>query len=227
MSAGGFRDGPFGVFAVIWRPVRTLRDVAGGRGARQGFVVVALYAALSFVLSVFFVLAGSPRRQFERPGLLPGFGEGLAGAAEVGAPILSLLYPFAIWLSVSLSMHLATRPFGGTGPFSSMLGVVGVAQAPLLAGGALVAGLAGLQRLAGAEAAVGAALGFSVSLLSFALALWYVVLVVVGASLARNVGYGESAGACALSCVGLGILIIVLVLIAGVGVFTVAGATQG
>ena len=54
--------------------------------------------------------------------------------------------------------------------------------------------------------------------------LWYIVLVVIGAALARGVGYGESAGSCALSCVGLGVLIILVVIAAAIGVFATVNA---
>lgn len=214
MSTGEGGPGPL---PVLWNPVGTLQGVAAERRALPGLAVVAAHAGLGLLLSAAFVLGG--------PGFPPGFEEDLTRAVEIGAPVLALLYPFLIWLSVSFCMHLATRLFGGAGPLSSMLGVVGVAQVPLLAGGALGALLGGLQLLAGAGTAVGAALGYLISLLSFASTLWHVALVVVGASLARGVGYGESAGSCALSCLGLGILIILLLVLAGVGVFTVVGAS--
>jgi len=228
LSEGGSSTSLFGASAVIWDPVRTLRRVAEERRALPGLVVVALNAALSLILSAAFVLGGATRRsveqQFAQPGLPPGSRETLVGAAEVGTPVLAALSPFAIWLAVSLLMHLATRLFGGTGPLSSMLGVVGVAQAPLVVGSVLGAVLSGLQLLAGAGTPVGAALDYLVFLVSLGFSLWYVVLVVIGAALARNIGYGESAGSCALSCVGLVVLIIVVVIAAAIGIFTTVNA---
>jgi hypothetical protein len=191
-------------------------------------LVVALYAALSLAVSAAFVLGGATRRSVEQqsaqPGLPPGSKETLVRVAEVGTPVLAALSPVVIWLVVSLLMQLATRFFGGAGPLSSMLGVVGVAQAPLLVGGVLGAVLSGLQLLAGAGTPVGAALDYLVFLVGLAFSLWYVVLVVIGAALARNIGYGESAGSCALSCVGLGVLIIVVVIAAAIGIFAVVNA---
>jgi hypothetical protein len=191
-------------------------------------LVVALYAALSLAVSAAFVLGGATRRSGEQqsaqPGLPPGSEETLVRVAEVGTPVLASLSPVVIWLAVSLLMQLATRFFGGAGPLSSMLGVVGVAQAPLLVRGVLGAVLSGLQLLAGAGTPVGAALDYLVFLVGLAFSLWYVVLVVIGAALARNIGYGESAGSCALSCVGLGVLIIVVVIAAAIGIFAVVNA---
>lgn len=229
MSAGISGTSPLvGAVAVIWAPVRTLRRVAGERRALPGILVVALYAALSLAVSAAFVLGGATRRSVEQqsaqPGLPPGSEETLVRVAEVGTPVLAALSPVVIWLVVSLLMQLATRFFGGAGPLSSMLGVVGVAQALLLVGGVLGAVLSGLQLLAGAGTPVGAALDYLVFLVGLAFSLWYVVLVVIGAALARNIGYGESAGSCALSCVGLGVLIIVVVIAAAIGIFAVVNA---
>ena len=226
MSAGGSGTSPLlGAFAVIWAPVRTLRGVAGRRRALPGLVVVALYAALSLAVSAAFVLGGATRRSVEQQSAQPGPPpETLVRAAEVGTPALAALSPFVIWLVVSLLMQLATRPFGGVGPLSSMLGVVGVAQAPLLVGGVLGAVLSGLQLLAGAGTPVGAALDYLVFLAGLGFSLWYVVLVVIGAALARSIGYGEAAGSCALSCVGLAVLIIVVVVAAAIGIFAVVNA---
>jgi hypothetical protein len=191
-------------------------------------LVVALYAALSLAVSAAFVLGGATRRSVEQQSTQPGPSqeslETLVRVAEVGTPILAALSPFVIWLVVSLLMQLATRFFGGAGPLSSMLGVVGVAQAPLIAGGVLGAVLSGLQLLAGAGTPLGAALDYLVFLAGLGFSLWYVVLVVIGAALARNIGYGESAGSCALSCVGLGVLIIVVVVAAAIGIFAVVNA---
>ncbi len=226
MSAGGSGTSSLvGAFAVIWAPIRTLRRVAGVRRALTGLVVVALYAVLSLAVSSAFVLGGATRRsivqQSAQPGLPP---ESLVRVAEVGTPVLAALSPFVIWLVVSLLMQLATRFFGGAGPLSSMLGVVGVSQAPLIVGGVLGAVLSGLQLLAGAGTPVGAALDYLVFLIGLGFSLWYVVLVVIGAALARNIGYGESAGSCAVSCVGLGVLIIVVVIVAAIGIFAVVNA---
>ena len=229
MSPGGSGISSLvGAFAVIWAPVRTLRGVAGERRALPGLVVVALYAALSLAVSVTFVLGGATRRSVEQQSTQPGLSreslETLVRVAEVGTPILAALSPFVIWLVVSLLMQLATRFFGGAGPLSSMLGVVGVSEAPLLVGGVVGGALSGLQLLAGAGTPVGAALDYLVFLVGLGFSLWYVVLVVIGAALARNIGYGESAGSCALSCVGLGVLIIVVMIAAAIGIFAVVNA---
>lgn len=216
---------------MIWSPIRTLRGVAERRSALPGFVVVTVCAASDFAVSTVFVLSGATRRQLERsfgqtgqPALPPGLLETFGRALEVGVPIVALLSPFLSWILFSLLMQLTTRFFGGAGPLSSMLGVVGVAQVPFFISGILNALLSGLQLWFGMETPAGVTIGYLVSLVGLAAFLWYVVLVVIGAAQARGVGYGESAGSCALSCVGLGSLIIVLVMVAGIGIFIVAGA---
>ncbi len=228
MSSGGPGTSLTGAAAVIWDPVRTLRRFAEGRRALPGLAVVVANTALGVVLGTIFVLTGATRRSVERqaaqqPDLHPGAPELVARVAEVGTLALAALSPVAIWLVVSLLMHLTTRLFGGTGPPSSILGVAGVAQAPLIVGNLLGAVLSGLRLLAGAGRPAGAALDYLVFLASLGFSLWYVVLVVIGASLARNIGYGESAGSCALSCVGLVVLIIV-VIAAAVGIFATVNA---
>ena len=75
--------------------------------------------------------------------------------------------------------------------------------------------------MVGAGTPTGVAIGYLVSLVGPSFLAWYVV---IGATQARRVGYGGSAGSCALSCVGLGTLIILLMVVAAVGIFTVAGA---
>ena len=225
MSAGGF---PLGLLAVIWSPVSTLRRVAEERRAFPGFLIVALYAVLGLTVSTIFVLTGATRRQFEQqpqqPGLPPGLEDAVVRATEVGTPIFAAISPFLIWIFVSLFMQLTTRFFGGAGPLSSMLGVVGVAQAPFFVSAVLSIVLTGLQLLVGAGTPVGAVLGYLVTLLGVAFFVWYVVLVVIGAALARNIGYGESAGSCAISCVGLGVLIILVAILAGIGIFAAVNA---
>ena len=229
MSEGGSATSFPGTAAVIWAPVRTLRRVTEEHRALPGLAVVVANAALGVVVGTIFVLTGATRRSVmqqaaQRPDLHPDTPELVARVTEVGTLALAALSPFVIWLVVSLLMHLATRLFGGVGPLSSMLGAVGVAQAPLVVGNLLGAVLSGLRLLAGAGTPVGAALDYLVFLASLGFSLWYVVLVVIGASLARNIGYGESAGSCALSCVGLVVLIILVMIVAAVGIFATVNA---
>ena len=67
-------------------------------------------------------------------------------------------------------------------------------------------------------------LGLLSFLLWLAALVWFVVLVVIGAAFARRVGYGESAGSCAISCAGLVGLILVVVVIVAVVVAAIVGA---
>lgn len=217
---------------MIWNPVRAMRSVAERRSALPGFIVVAVYAALGLIVSTVFVLSGATRRQLERgfeqppgqPALPPEVIEPAARAVEIGLPIIALVSPFLGWILVSFLMQLATRLFGGSGSLSSMLGVVGVAQAPFFISSISNAFLGGLRAWMGVGTPAGAAVGYLVSLIGLACFMWYVVLVVIGATQASGVGYGESAGSCALSCVGLAALIILLAVVAGIGIFAVAGA---
>ena len=220
-----------GVVAVIWSPVRTLRWVAEGRSALPGLLVVAACAALGLIVSTTLVLAGVTRGQMEQaieqqgqPGLPPGLFDGIVRATEVAAPIISVLSPFATWIFVSLLMQLVTRFFNGSGPLRAMLGVVGVAQVTFLVSGILSVFLVLLQSLVGIGEPAGVAIGYLSSLVSLAFLVWYAVLVVIGAAQARNIGYGESAGSCAISCVGLAILIILVGVILGIGAAIVLSA---
>ena len=62
-------------------------------------------------------------------------------------------------------------------------------------------------------------------LIGLAAFLWFAALVVIGAALARRVGYGESAGSCAISCAGcLGLIIVLAVAIVALAAI-VAGAS--
>lgn len=218
--------------AVLWSPVRTLRAVAEGRSTLPGLLVVAAYAALGLVSSTVLVLTGFTRRQIERPlgqsgaqpGLPPGFFDGVIRAVEISIPVSAALSPFVIWLLVSLLMQLVTRFFGGTGPLSAMLGVVGVAQLPFFVSLGLGILSTGLQLVVGAGTPAGVTLGYLSGLISVAFFVWYAVLVAIGAAQARNIGYGESAGSCAISCVGLAILIILVCVILGLGAAIVFSA---
>ena len=97
-----------------------------------------------------------------------------------------------------------------------------------LALGSLVQVLAtGLQVAFGVSSTAGVAFGLVGGLVALATLVWHVVLVVIGASLDRRIGYGESAGSCAISCAGcLGLIILVAVLPAGIGILIGTMAPQ-
>ena len=61
-----------GVAAVIWAPVRVLRNVAAQRDVLAGFVVTAVYAALSLAASAASVFVGVTRAQFADSRRAPG-----------------------------------------------------------------------------------------------------------------------------------------------------------
>jgi hypothetical protein len=217
--------------AVIWAPVRVLRDAAAGRRVLAGFVVTAVYAALSLTAAAISALGGVTRAQFEgqpAPPALPSeVLENLVVATEIATLIFSVLSPFVWWLSVSLVMQLVTRFFGGEGPLSAMLAAVGVAGVPLALGSLAQALATGGQVALGIESTAGVVAGLLGGLLALAALVWHVVLVVIGAALARRIGYGESAGSCAVSCAGcLGLIILVAVVLAGIGILIGVTAPQ-
>ena len=67
-------------------------------------------------------------------------------------------------------------------------------------------------------------LGLLSFLLWLAALVWFVILVVIGAAFARRVGYGESAGSCAISCAGIVGLILVVGVILAAAVAAIIGA---
>lgn len=220
-----------GALAVIWAPVSTLVRVAEERRVLLGFGVVALYAALGLIGGAIAVFGGLTQAQFQQPGaqpLPPGFEDFLTYFGAVSL-ILAVIQPFVLWLLVSGLMQLVTRFFGGVGPFSAMLAVVGVAQVPLVLSAALYIPITGLQVVLGppdpAEGApIATVLGLLSGLLGLAFLLWHVALVVIGAASARRVGYGQSAGSCAISCAGCVGLILIVVLVFAVVVAVIVGA---
>ena len=198
-----------------------------------GFGAVSLYAALGLISGAIAVFGGLTQAQFQPPGtqpLPPGF-EDFLDYVGVFSLVSAVLYPFVLWLLVSGLMQLVTRFFGGTGPFSGMLAVVGVAQVPFVISAALYIPIAGLQILLGpsdptGEAQVAAVLGLLSGLLGLAFLLWHATLVVIGAASARRVGYGQSAGSCAISCASCAGLILIVVLIFVVLIAAIVGATS-
>lgn len=219
--------------AVIWAPVQTLARVAEERRVLLGFGVVVLYAALSLVSSGLAVLSGLTQPQLETGGAEPPGLENFLVYFNVFYLILAVVYPFVSWLLVSGLMQLITRLFGGTGPFSGMLAAVGVAYVPFVIQGVIGIPIVGFQILLGPEnLATGdpteiAIVGLA-SLLSLAALAWFVVLAVIGAAFARRVGYGESAGSCAISCGGcVGLILLVVVVFAVLIAILIGAASLG
>jgi hypothetical protein len=217
-----------GVVAVIWAPGRVLGDVAAQRNVLAGFIVTAIYAALSVAGAAVSVLGGVTRAQFEGqqvpPGLPPDLLENIVVATEIATLVFAALSAFIWWITVSVVMQLATSLFGGNGPLSAMLAAVGVAGVPLALGALAQALATGIQVALGVDSAAGMIVGVLGGLLALAALVWHVVLVVIGASLARRIGYGEAAGSCAVSCAGLlGLIILIAVVLVGIGILL--GAT--
>jgi hypothetical protein len=205
-----------------------MRDVAAERNVLAGFIVTAVYAALSLVAAAVAVLGGVTRAQFEGqttpPRLPPDLLDNIVAATEIITLIFAVLSPFVWWLLVSLVIQLATRFFGGSGPLSAMLATVGVAEVPLALGALSQALATGLQVALGVNSAAGTIVGVLGGLLALGALVWHVVLVVIGAALARRIGYGEAAGSCAVSCAGLlGLIILIAVVLVGIGILL--GAT--
>ena len=224
-----------GALAVIWAPVRTLARAAEERWVLLAFGIVALYAAMNLLgtgLGAFSAL--EQLRSGPQGADLPPEFEGFFTTFFVLGLIFSVVWPFVSWLLISGLMQLITRFFGGTGPFSGMLTVVGVAHVPYLIERLIQIPLAGLEILlvtdpaTAADPTTGGGLAATLlGLLSFlfwlAALVWFVILVVIGAAFARRVGYGESAGSCAISCAG----IVGLILIVGVVLAVVVAALVG
>lgn len=200
--------------------------MAAERNVLAGFVVTAVYAALSLAAAAVSVLGGVTRAQFggQPP---PGVLESIVRVTEVATLVLSVLAPFVWWIAVSLVMQFVTRFFGGEGPLPAMLAVVGVAGVPLALGVLFQTIGTGLQVALGVESTAGTVAGLLGGLVALATLVWHVVLVVIGASLARRIGYGESAGSCAVSCAGcFGLIILVAVVLVGIGVLVGAAAPR-
>lgn len=227
-----------GILAVVWAPVRILRDAAVRKKVLAAFVVTALYAALGVAGSIVAVLGGVTRAQLDGqpPGLPPETMENIRVATEVGLVVSSVLTPFVVWIAVSLFMQFVTRYFGGgaraletdaapDGSLAATLATVGVAAVPLAISSAIGLLLGGLQVALGPQSTAGIALGYISGLLGLAAFVWYVVLVIIGVAQARNLGYAESAGSCAVSCVGCAGLIILVVIVVGLGAALLIGPT--
>ncbi|CAN5258811.1 hypothetical protein BH18ACT10_BH18ACT10_00380 [soil metagenome] len=190
--------------AIIWAPIQTLERAAEERRVLLGFGVVGLCSALGLLGSIILVLGGVTRAQLNQSQLdLPQDVIGnLISAAEIGTIVLSATWFFASWIAISLLMQLTTRFFGGSGSFSAMLAVVGYSFMPLVLNGVLALFIAAGQVALDPGSTTSVAVGYLGTLIGYAFFFWQVALVVIGASFARRIGYGESAGSCAISCAG-------------------------
>jgi hypothetical protein len=215
---------------VIWAPQRALERVARECNVVAGFGIVALWAAFSLLTAGVTVFFGDIDRQLrpqDFPELPPELFEGVALGTRILIPASAVLWPFVWWAAISLVMQLATRIFGGSGPLSGMFAAVGAACVPLALGAIVQLPIAILQVSLGFESPAGTVLGLLGNLILLAIYLWHIALVVIGARFARQVSYGESGGACALSCVGCGGLILLAITIFVVLVVALAGAAGG
>ena len=88
--------------------------------------------------------------------------------------------------------------------------ISGLIQLPIIGAQAALAS-------SGEPGTASALLGTAGGLLSLAFLIWHVALVVIGASAARSLSYGGSAGSCATSCAAvIGIPLLLLLLLGGV-----------
>lgn len=217
-----------GVISVLWSPVRVLREVAEERNVLAGFLVVAALAALGTVGSTISLLTGSETaiNPENFPQLPPEFFEGASTGAGAAAFTLisTAIGPFFWWVVVSLVLQLVTRLFGGDGPLSAMFAVLGVAQMPSVVSALIGLPITGLVAVIGSTGTVAVVLLGISSLIGLVAFVWSVVLIVIGAAQARNIGYGESAGSCAISCAGCFGLIIGGALLVVLAISVIAGA---
>jgi hypothetical protein len=231
-----------GALAVVWAPVRVLREVAVQKRVLAAFIVTALYAALGLAGSIVAVLGDVTSAQFDGrpPGVPPGTVENIREAVEVSLVVSSVLTPFVVWIAVSVFMHFVTRYFGGgarvviggsdtnavpasDGSLAATLAAVGISGVPLVISSAIGLLLSGLRVTLGAQSTAGIVLGYVAGLIGLGALVWYVILVVIGVAQARNLGYAESAGSCAVSCVGCAGLIILVVIVVGLGAALLIG----
>lgn len=211
-----------------------MRGVAGQESSVPGFIVVALWAVIGLVsMGVAILLGEGGEGALEDlpPGTLPEeIGpeaiEGLLVTFQVVGVFLSAIFPFFYWLVLSLVMQLVTRFFGGEGSLSRMLGAIGAACVPFAIAGLAQLPLTGVQALLEGEGAGAVIIGILSVLLTIGALVWHVALVVVGSGVARQIGFGQSGGSCAISCAAaVGIPVLLLVLL--VAVAALVGGAAG
>jgi hypothetical protein len=197
-----------------------------GRGAKPGLVVIALWTVVSLLAAGLGLLLGgfaSPEQVLDNlpPGTLPAgvdqrSMEGLVVVFKVVGIGLRSLLPFVYWPVLTLVMYLVTRFFGGESGLSRMFGAMGVACVPFVISGLVQLPIMGAQAAlasGGEPGTASVALGAVGSLLNLAFLIWHVVLVIVGAAVARRISYGRSGGSCAIGCaavIGIPILLLIV-----------------
>jgi hypothetical protein len=210
--------------------VSTLARAAEERRVLLGLGVVTFLAILGLIISVVDILGGVTTSQFTSwniPDLPPSFYESANSILPVALLINAVVSPFVWWLVIALLLQLVTRFFGGVGPLSGMLAVVGIAYVPVIIVAVLQIPVTGLQAVLGPGSSGATIIGTLLGLLSFAATIWHAALVVIGTAFARRVGYDASAGSCAISCAGCVGLILILVVVFAVLVAFVVGAVSG
>ncbi len=125
------------ILAVIWAPVRVLREAAAGRRVLAGFTVAAAFALLGLAGSVLAVLGGITSVPLRGSRSLvchrgpSGPIDNLRIITMMGVIVSSTLTPIVVWIGVSLIMQLVTRFFNGSGPLPAVLALVDISGVPI------------------------------------------------------------------------------------------------
>ena len=215
---------------VIWSPAEAMANVARERKLGTGFGVIVLAALLGLIVSAVSIFAGTSGTQLNPqnfPTIPSDTLRSMESFIKVGIPVISVLVPFVWWVGVSFVMQLVTRFFGGNGPLSTMFAVIGVAYVPLLVGSLVNYLLTGLRVVVGTQSGAAVAIGLISTVLILAFLVWHVALIVVGASFAREISYGQSGGSCAISCVGFVVLVVLFFLAIILIIALATGAFSG
>ena len=201
------------ILGIFKSPRNILESAVRERRVWTAAGVVALWALLNLVLTMFFVFGGGLRGQLA--GLPPQTLDQLLLTLKVLVPISAFVLPFVWWIGISAPMLLATRLFGGRADYPSMLAVVGAACVPWVAGYAIQLPIGVLQLFLAGQSGILAVLGTLAFAVSAASLAWHAALVVIGGRIAAGISYRGSGGSCALTglgCATAGFILVVTVL---------------
>ncbi len=205
-----------------------MANVAADRAVLTGLAIVIVWAIVSLLAGI--VSQGGNLSQLNReltsnPEISSQQAREIARAVGTFLPVLSGVAPLVWWIVISCLMYAATAMLGGRGPFGALLATVGVAAAPY-AVLSLINLVLGLIATATNEPTAAALFNTLGNLLGLIALVWHIWLVILGASLSRDLSTGQATGSCAISCVGCGILLVALVfVIVIVAAAAVGGAT--